>query len=60
MAAFTKPVVKLPQPGLTRAFYWGVKEDDLVLYPNFMHDGFQGHTPLQELGSMSANIPRVW
>jgi hypothetical protein len=36
---------------LTRAFCWWVKEDDLVLYPNFMYNRLQRHAPFQELGT---------
>jgi hypothetical protein len=41
---------------LPRAFYWRVKEDDLVLYPNFMYDRLQGHAPFQELRSNERRI----
>ncbi len=48
---FTEPVVYLLQPYLTRAFRWWVKEDDLILYPNFMYNRLQRHAPFQELGT---------
>jgi hypothetical protein len=46
---FTKPVVHLLQPRLARTFYWRVQENDLVLYPDFVYNRLQGHTPFQEL-----------
>ena len=41
--------MQLVDPGLTSVFYWRIKEDDLVLYPNFMHDRLQRHAALQNL-----------
>jgi hypothetical protein len=46
---FTKPVVYLLQPCLTRTFYWRVQENNLVLYPDLVYNRLQGHTAFQEL-----------
>jgi hypothetical protein len=47
----TEPVVEFLDPVLPCMFYWWVEEDDLVLYPDLMHNGLECHTALKELRS---------
>jgi hypothetical protein len=41
--------MELSDPGLTSVFYWWVKEDHLVLYPDFVHNGLHDKMALQSL-----------
>jgi len=41
--------MQLLEPRRTSVLYRGIQEDDLVLYPNLMHNRLQRHVPLHEL-----------
>ena len=49
--AHTEPIVQLPDPRRPRILYRWVQKDNLVLYPNLMHDRLQRHVSLHELHS---------
>jgi len=36
----TQPVTKLFDPSWSRVIYWWVQDNNLILYPNLMNDGF--------------------
>jgi hypothetical protein len=52
----TQPIVQLPDPGRSRILYWRIQEDNLVLYPNFMHDRLQHHMSFQELDQKNVQL----
>src|SRR5260370_14425690 len=41
--------MNLFHPRCSCIFYWRIQENNLILYPNFMNDGFHGHVRLHEL-----------
>ena len=41
--------MELPDPCRPSILDWRVKEDDLILYPDFMHDRLENHMVFQEL-----------
>lgn len=45
----TKPVVQLLDPSRSGIFNWRIEEDNLVLYPNFVHNRLDDHMVLHEL-----------
>lgn len=43
--ALTEPLVQLMYPSLTGIFNWRIEENDLILYPDLMHNRFESHIP---------------
>ena len=49
----TKPLMQLVDPCLASVLNRRIKEDDLVLYPDFVHYGLQRHMSFQRLSRSS-------
>jgi len=58
----TKPVMQLLDPARPCILHRRIQEDNLVLYPNLMHDRLQHHMMLQELFVLRLLIPSslIW
>jgi hypothetical protein len=46
--------MQLTYPGEPRVLYRRIQEDDLILYPNFMHYRLECHIPLLDLSTTNA------
>lgn len=53
----TDPFVQLADPSVASVLYWWVKEDDLVLYPDFVDNRLKHHVTFQELRSSELVSP---
>ena len=45
----TQPVMQLLNPSRPSVFYWGIQEDDLILYPDFVDNRLDSHMGFHEL-----------